>query len=83
MITPEECGCRKKIVDPDAPYRVVGYNDWSEEYDIPFYSIVSAIKMFHEMERRCDLAFFVNKLTINGKPSRVEIRLNELAMCLY
>ncbi len=45
-ISGEKCGCIKKPRDPDAPYRVVGFTDLLEDFDIPFHNFISAVRCF-------------------------------------
>lgn len=76
----QECGCQPEIVEPEAPYRVVGYNEMCEDFDLPFDSLVAAARTYLELAKDWSLnVCFVRKLTQKGKPSKVELRLWELA----
>lgn len=43
-----ECGCKRPIRNPDAPYRVFGFTDRGREYDTPFNTFVAAVKAFRD-----------------------------------
>lgn len=53
MIGGKQCGCveSKQIEKPDAPYRVSGYNDLCEDFNIPFFSFTAAVAQYKEMYR--------------------------------
>lgn len=55
--TGEECGCVKRVREPNAPFRVFGYDDMGSEYDKPFKTFVSAVKAFMEANRYGDVVF--------------------------
>lgn len=67
-ISGEECGCVKKPEQPDAPFRVFGF-DWDgQKYDIPCETFVEAVRTFRVFNR-CGDAF------IKGVSSAVEEKL--------
>jgi hypothetical protein len=50
-ISAEQHGCweaKRPRRDPDAPFRVLGFNCLCEDFDIPFGTFVSAIKEFKD-----------------------------------
>ncbi len=44
-----ECGCKRPVRNPDAPYRVFGFTDEGREYDTPFETFVTAVKAFRDI----------------------------------
>lgn len=50
-ISGEECGCIKKPLRPDAPFRVFGYDDICTDFDIPCDTFVQAVKIFMELNK--------------------------------
>src|SRR5581483_1293270 len=54
-VSGEECGCVKKRHDPNAPFRVFGFNDMCEDFDIPFYSFTAAVRKYRELKRWSDV----------------------------
>src|SRR5579872_2125226 len=49
-VSGRECGCVRQPHDPDAPIRVFGYDDMCEDFDIPFHSIVDAVRKYRELD---------------------------------
>ena len=43
-----ECGCKRPVRNPDAPYRVFGFTDEGREYNTPFDTFVAAAKAFRD-----------------------------------
>jgi hypothetical protein len=68
-VTGEECGCVKVKSDPDAPYRVFGFDDECRDFDIPFDSFAEAVKEYREASRSMCTVF------IAGVSPAVEQRL--------
>lgn len=50
-ISKDKCGCVVGEVCPDAPYRVFGYDDLCDDFDIPFDTLVPALREFRELNR--------------------------------
>ena len=68
-VTGEECGCIQRQCRPDAPFRVFGYDDLLENFDIPCNTFVQAIKTYRNAERSGCVVF------IKGVSAKVEDRL--------
>jgi hypothetical protein len=47
-VSGEECGCVTPRKDPDAPYRVFGYQV-DRDFDIPFFSLTDALAKYREL----------------------------------
>lgn len=79
-VSHQECGCKPDIVDPDVPYRVVGYNDMCEDFDVPFTSLPKAAKLYLRLAGDLsNTVFFVDtRAEAAGRRSRVQVRLEEL-----
>lgn len=58
-ISEDKCGCVVKKSHPDAPYRVFGYNDLCEDFDIPFHTLVPALQEFRELNRMGMITVFI------------------------
>lgn len=43
---PNECGCVEKRVQPNAPFRVFGYDGFGIEFDAPCHTFVEAMRVF-------------------------------------
>lgn len=71
-VTVEECGCVPGLQEPDAPYRVLGYDDEGYEFDIPFHAPVPAMKKFRELSNGMNTVF------ISGVSPAVQVRLSPL-----
>ncbi len=72
-VSSHECGCKPERVHPDAPFRVVGYDDMCRDFDIPFYSIVPALRQYLELARDgMNIVFFI------GGSEKLQERLKEL-----
>ena len=65
-ITGEECGCCKKTVNPNAPFRVFGFSDMGEEFDVPYNSIVKAAQAFIASSR-AGCVVFISGLSITAE----------------
>ena len=67
-----ECGCVRERVqrEPGAPYRVFGYDDRCEDFDIPFYAFVPAVKKFRELNDGMTVVF------INGVTEKMKRHLD-------
>lgn len=50
-VSGEECGCEKKVVKPDAPIRVFGYDFECHNFNIPFTSFTAAVSKFQQLKR--------------------------------
>ena len=50
-----ECGCVEKKILPNAPYRVFGYNDMCEDFDMSFKTSTAAVREYLKIRRvgRC------------------------------
>ncbi len=66
-----ECGCKKKQSQPNAPFRVFGYNGFCEDFDIPCNTFTKAVKKFRELAEIGRL----NTVFIDGVSERVLHRL--------
>lgn len=79
--TPRECGCQKPVFYPDAPYRVVGYDDLCSKFDMPFKSLVAAARTYLRMSRDgMYVVHFVEKRTERKPFSRMQVRLEQMAL---
>ena len=45
----KSCGCIQEVENPNAPFRVFGYDDLCEDFNIPCNSFVAAIKSFRKL----------------------------------
>ena len=68
--TGEECGCVKPICEPNAPFRVFGYDMMCVDFDFPFYGIIDALKAFKKLHEDGDIVF------ISGVSDAVVEKLN-------
>ena len=68
-VSGEKCGCVKKVKEPNAPFRVFGYDFDCRDYDVPFTTFVKAVKAFMSANRSGDVVF------ISGVSKSVEERL--------
>jgi len=66
----EECGCGQPRVSPNAPFRVLGYNDLCEDFDIPCFTFGDAVRTF--MVHKNDIVCIV------GVSEAVKIRLEQM-----
>ena len=48
-VSGKECGCIAQPVRPDAPFRVVGYDDMCVDFDIPCDTFVDVIKVCRQL----------------------------------
>jgi hypothetical protein len=62
-VTGEECGCVKKRRDPDAPFRVFGYDGFCQDFDIPFGTFTAAVKKFAELTRSGEFVVFIDGIS--------------------
>lgn len=80
-VSPQECGCKPEVREPDARYRVVGYTDMCDDFDLPFHSLVKAAQKYLELARDgMYVVCFVDNTVPKGKQSKVEMRLRGLAL---
>lgn len=71
------CGCTQTELEPEAPYRVVGYDDMGEGFNHAFFKLVPALKSFLELARSgMYVVAFVD--THRGFDSQMQARLAEL-----
>lgn len=63
------CGCEKKPYKPEAPFRISGYNDMCENFDIPCSTFVEAVKKFLDASRHGSIVF------ITGVSDRLDWKL--------
>ena len=70
-ISGENCGCcpKEEKSDPNAPYRVFGYDDIGNDFDLPFHSFTEAAKTCRDLNSSLCVVF------ISGVSSKVESRL--------
>lgn len=71
-VTGEECGCVKEKREPDAPYRVFGFDDMCVEFDMPFTAFTDAVKEYLDASRGLCTVF------IQGVSPKVEAQLASL-----
>jgi hypothetical protein len=71
-VTGQECGCIQKQCEPDALYRVFGFDDMCHEFDMPFTSFTDAMREYLDASRGLCTVF------IHGVSPRVMARLNSL-----
>ena len=70
-VSGEECGCLKKTVQPDSPFRVFGYGtEFGEEFDVPHHSFTAAVRDYREAKKSGLLDIW-----ISGVSKPVEQRL--------
>ncbi len=50
-VNSRDCGCKEPQALPEAPYRVMGYDDMCRDFDLPFDSLVQAAQKYLELER--------------------------------
>jgi hypothetical protein len=65
----EKCGCKKEVREPNAPFRVSGYDFECRDYDVPFPTFVGAVKAFISANRSGDVVF------IHGVSNSVQQKL--------
>lgn len=72
VVTAKICGCRyeEPKENPDAPYRVLGYNDLCEDFDHGFNKFTDAVRLYREYERRGMYTVFTR-----GISDRVEMAI--------
>ena len=70
-ISGEECGCLKKVREPNAPYCVFGFDDMCRDFDAPFTSFTKAVGMYLRLAREG-----MNIVFINGVSPSVEEKLH-------
>ena len=68
-ISGEECGCIRKQYLPNAPFRVFGYNDMCEDFDVPCATFVEAVNLYRRLNKEGCVVF------INGVSDIVEDKL--------
>ena len=56
-ISGEECGCVKKEYLPDAPFRVFGYTDMCEDFNVPCTTFVEAVKLYRRLDKEGCIVF--------------------------
>ena len=85
-VSGEECGCNPAKLEPDAPYRVFGYDAYSQTFDLPFWSLVKAVQKYLELSKDHTIeVFFTDERGITRNLSRrVErIRRNRESLISY
>lgn len=55
----QKCGCKQAVHNPEAPYRVFGYNMMCEDFDVPCHTLPEAIRAFREADNGIDIVFIV------------------------
>ncbi len=68
-VSGEKCGCVKVVREPNAPFRVFGFDFDCREYDVPFQTFVGAVKAFMSANRSGDTVF------IHGVSNNVEQKI--------
>lgn len=58
-ITPEEHGCVATQVQPQAPFRVLGYDDMCQNFDIPLFTFTEAVSKFLQLQRDSGYTVFI------------------------
>jgi len=69
-VSGEKHGCISPEANPDAPYRVVGYNSYCEDYNIPCDTFVKAVSLYKKFKDEG------NDVIICGVSRAVERRLD-------
>jgi hypothetical protein len=69
-ISGEKCGCEKTRVKPNALFRVFGYNDMCEDFDIPCRTFVEAVRKFISINKEG-----MNTVFIDGVSNTVQQKL--------
>ncbi|MCX6703154.1 MAG: hypothetical protein NTV02_00485 [Candidatus Zambryskibacteria bacterium] len=68
-VSGKKCGCVKEERQPNAPFRVFGYDFDCRDFNIPFTTFMGPVKAFIEANKSGDVVF------IQGVSSSVEQRL--------
>lgn len=79
VVPGEECGCIEPIQDPNAPYRVSGWDDMGCEFDAPFHSLLAATRFLILCERTLCTTIFVDREEVKGTISNLHKRIKEIA----
>jgi hypothetical protein len=58
-----ECGCEQERYKPNAPFRVFGYTDDCQNFDIPFDIWMLAVKKFKSMHDSGGYVVFINGIS--------------------
>lgn len=74
-VSGEECGCIKKPLRPDAPFRVFGYDDICTDFDIPRDTFVQVVKIFMDLNKSG-----ANIVYISGVSRAVEEKLTYMQL---
>jgi hypothetical protein len=79
-VSGEECGCKQPVAQPDAPFRVVGYDDMCRDFDIPYYSLVKAARKYLKLARdgMYVVSFVDNRTGRTRKRTKLQERLDKL-----
>jgi len=56
-VSGEDCGCIQPKADPDAPFRVFGYDGMCIDFDYPCQTSVETIKIYRECLKVGDIVF--------------------------
>lgn len=74
MVKGEECGCEPKTVEPNAPYRVFGFNEFYEDFNRPFKVFTEAVILYRRLVKENPLSI----IFISGVSKSVsdKLRLN-------
>lgn len=77
FVSGKEHGCVETPVDPDAPYRVIGFDFECQNFDIPFHSLFLAVRAMIRLERDLSTVVFVDKSETAGI-SDIHKRVDEI-----
>jgi len=60
MVSGEKCGCIRPQHEPNAQFRVFGYNDLCEDFDIPCHTFTAAVRKYRDFERHGGFIVFIS-----------------------
>ncbi len=72
-VSGKECGCVEPLSEPNAPYRVFGFTDDCQDFDVPFTSFTKAVRAYLK-EYRAGLDVWIDGVSLD-----VRRRLDEIA----
>lgn len=59
-ISGERCGCIRKPEKPEAPFRVFGYDDMCENFDVPCDTFLKAVRLYRKLSRAGGYVMFIS-----------------------